>query len=214
MGCAMKYKKYQDYVIRDGKFIGEFEEMYQDFDNPWYQSERELFKSEKAVVLNSIKKLNLNRVIELGSGLGYFSKCIQDLGVDVLGIDISQTAVHKASLEFPDCRFEVADILDFEVYKKFKPDVIVMSEITWYVLDKLDTFIDFFKHEMQSTYLIHLLNTYSKGEQTYGKEKFTNLQEIMDYFNANYLEWGEFGYSDMPNCKRTYFVGYWGKNLQ
>ena len=27
--------KYQDYVIKDGKFIGKFEEMYQKFSDPW-----------------------------------------------------------------------------------------------------------------------------------------------------------------------------------
>ena len=29
-----KHKKYQDYVIKNGKLIGEFEEMYKDFDDP------------------------------------------------------------------------------------------------------------------------------------------------------------------------------------
>ena len=27
--------KYQDLVIKDGKFIGKFEEMYQKFSDPW-----------------------------------------------------------------------------------------------------------------------------------------------------------------------------------
>ncbi len=30
-----KYSKYQDYVIKDGELVGEFEKMYQDFDDPW-----------------------------------------------------------------------------------------------------------------------------------------------------------------------------------
>ena len=28
-----KYDKYQDYVIKDGKLVGEFEQMYKDFDD-------------------------------------------------------------------------------------------------------------------------------------------------------------------------------------
>jgi hypothetical protein len=35
-----RYKKYQDYVIKDGKLVDEFEQMYQDFEDPWEQSER------------------------------------------------------------------------------------------------------------------------------------------------------------------------------
>jgi hypothetical protein len=38
-----KHDKYQDYVIKDG----EFEQMYQDFDDPWEQTTRELNALEK-----------------------------------------------------------------------------------------------------------------------------------------------------------------------
>ena len=34
-------KRYQDYVIKDGKFIVKFEEMYQKFEDPWHQMELE-----------------------------------------------------------------------------------------------------------------------------------------------------------------------------
>ena len=30
--------KYQDYVIKDGQFIGRFEEMYRDVSDPWHCS--------------------------------------------------------------------------------------------------------------------------------------------------------------------------------
>ena len=50
-----KYKKYQDYVVKDGKHIGEYEELYQDFDDPWQQNKKEKFASEKAVCINLIK---------------------------------------------------------------------------------------------------------------------------------------------------------------
>lgn len=32
-------QKYQDYVIKDGRFVGRFDEMYRHFDDPWHQSE-------------------------------------------------------------------------------------------------------------------------------------------------------------------------------
>lgn len=65
-----RYKKYQDYVIKDGKLVGEFEQMYQDFEDPWQQSEREMFASEKAVCVNLIKSLSCSSVVELGCGFG------------------------------------------------------------------------------------------------------------------------------------------------
>lgn len=48
--------KYQDFVIRNGEFVGEFEEMYQRFEDPWEQTKRELYSSDKAVALNLIQK--------------------------------------------------------------------------------------------------------------------------------------------------------------
>ena len=34
---STKYSKYQDYVIKNGKIIGVFEQMYQDCKDPWFQ---------------------------------------------------------------------------------------------------------------------------------------------------------------------------------
>jgi SAM-dependent methyltransferase len=187
--------------------VGEFEQMYQDYDDPWQQTTREEWTSEKAVALNLIKKLKPVKVIELGCGLGHFTKKISDLGVDILGLDISTTAIQKAKNNYPNCNFAVGDILDFEIYREYKPDVIVMAEITWYVLEKLDYFLEFLRTETPKVYLIHLLTTYPAGIQKYGKDRFTNLKEIMSYFGAKYLEWGEISYPEMEGCNRTYFLG-------
>lgn len=35
----MAEKGYQDYVIKGGKFVGDFEGMYKDCENPWLQSD-------------------------------------------------------------------------------------------------------------------------------------------------------------------------------
>lgn len=159
------------------------------------------------MALNLIQKLAAKRVLELGCGLGYYTKRIADLGVETLGVDISETAVSKARINFPGVTFSAGDILDFEIYRQFKPDVIIMAEMTWHVLEKLDVFLKFLRNEMPSVYVIHLLNTYRPGVQQYGKEKFTNLTEIMTYFGLNYSEWGEITYPEFDGCKRTYFLG-------
>ena len=204
-----KYSRYQDYVIKDGKLVGEFEKMYQDCDDPWEQTTREEWASEKFLALNLINKLKAKKVIELGSGLGHYTNKIHKLGVDVLGIEVSKTAVEKARSAYPDCDFAVGDILDFSIYREHRPDIILMAEITWYVLDKLDEFIAFLRSDLPNTYLCHLLTVYPEGVQQYGKDKFTDLQQIMSYFGMQYLEWGEISYPEMEGCKRTYFLGKW-----
>jgi SAM-dependent methyltransferase len=205
-----KHSRYQDYVIKDGKLVGEFEQMYQDYEDPWEQTTREAWASEKMVALNFIQKTGARKVVELGCGLGHYTKKINDLGCETLGVDISGTAIEKARAAYPQSQFAVGDILDFSIYRDFQPDVIIMAEITWYVLDKLDEFIVFVSKELPQTKLIHLLTVYPLGVQQYGKDKFTNLDEIKAYFNADYLEWGEICYPEMEGCKRTYFIGNLG----
>ncbi len=199
-----KYVRYQDYVIKNGKLIGEFEEMYKDYNDPWGQS-GEMMATDKAIALNLIRKVCAQRVLEIGCGLGHFTKCISEVSNKTLGIDISRTAIKKAKHNYPECEFITGDILDYRIYQDFQPDLIIMAEITWYILDSLEQFIEYIKSVFPDIYLIHILTVYPSGSQKYGKEKFTNLNEIMAYFKMNYIEWGEVCY---PNgLKRVYFIG-------
>jgi len=203
-----KYQRYQDYVISDGKLIAEFEEMYQDYEDPWNQTKKGIYATDEVITANLIRKLNVKRVIELGCGLGHFTNLISSTGVEVLGVDISKTAIEKAKKNFSKCNFKVGDILDYEIYQEFKPDLIIMAQITWYVLDKLDDFLLFLRNEVPNIYLIHLLVTYPLGVQKYGAERFSSLDEIMRYFDMNYLEWGEMNWYD-DDSAHTYFLGQW-----
>jgi SAM-dependent methyltransferase len=208
MSKPPKYSRYQDYVIKDGRLVGEFEEMYRDFADPWEQTTREAFAAEKAVALNAIAALSPAKVLELGCGLGHFTRKIKALGVPkVVGVDVSETAIAQARVAAPECEFVTADILDFQVYKKHAPDLIVMAEITWYILEKLPRFLEHVRATLPQTYLIHLLTTYPPGEQKYGKEFFTDLKGILKYFGMNYVEYGEIVKPQHAGCARTYFLG-------
>ena len=110
-----------------------------------------MFRTDKAVILNLITKYNRKNIVEIGCGLGSFTKRIFDLGVNVTGVDISTTAIKKAKEKYPDINFLVGDILDFYIYEKINPDCIVMAEITWYVLDKLDIFLNFLRERERET---------------------------------------------------------------
>lgn len=61
---------YQDYVIRDGKFIGKFEEMYQKFDDPWEQIACVGDSYSRHATSLSINSMKLHNILEIGCGLG------------------------------------------------------------------------------------------------------------------------------------------------
>lgn len=202
-----KHPRYQDYVIADGKLVGDFETMYQDFDDPWEQTTREEFASEKAVALNLLARLKARhgclRVLELGCGFGDFSARATALGLDAMGMDISETAIQKARGRHPGTQFVVGALSDHDLILRLKPDVIVMAEITWYVLEELPAFIEFIKRDLPDAYLIHLLMTYAPGVQKYGKDFFTSLDEIKAFFGFHYLESGLVHYD---GGARTWFL--------
>lgn len=210
-----KKMPYQDYVIKDGHLVGRFEEMYKDHADPWHQSSREVFASEKAVGINLIQHLQrripLKKVVELGCGFGDYSARIAATGITTHGIDISETAIakakhrHAALAATGKLNFSVAQFNDFAYLKSLQPGLIVMPEITWYVLDHLAAFIEFLKTDLPNTFLLHMLMTYDPGVQAYGKEYFTNLEEILSFFNMKYLESGKVNLA--TGGSRTWFLG-------
>jgi SAM-dependent methyltransferase len=205
-----KYARYQDYVIRDGRLVGEFEEMYRDFADPWHETTAERFASEKAVGLNLLARLRahrgIERVLELGCGFGHYAARIAELGLKVTGVDISQTAVDTARSRHAGVEFVTGTIGDLDLFRRVAPDVIVMAEVTWYVLEPLRGFLDFLRTELPNTYVLHLLHTYPPGVQRYGVEFFTDLPGIKRYFGMKYLESGAV---DVPGGTRTWFLGTW-----
>ena len=138
---------YNDYVFDNGNFIGNFEEMYQNCEDPWHQKTETYTKTQHIILLNLIKNSKAKKILEIGCGFGLLTKIIyeQNSNSEVLGMDISSTAIKKAQETNPHIQFQTRDILDFDFYKEYQPDLIVLSWTLWYTLDKIDDFIEFFK---------------------------------------------------------------------
>lgn len=200
--------KYQDFVINNGVMIGKFEEMYQVFDDPWEQSTREKFALEKQIALQLLKKNNHKSPIEIGCGHGHFTNEIHKSVGNATGVDISHSAIQKAKNLYPHCNFYCSDISDISTIKTADIDCIMLVEVTWYVLDKLEKFkkdISVFKN----IGFFHSLMTYKSGQQQYGKNYFTNGDEIKEYFSdvIDITDFGEIGHKDYDGGKRTFFYG-------
>ena len=89
-------KSYHDYVIKDGNFIGKFEDMYLDVNDPWMQSSQPNKYSRMAGILH-LKNGNIKSVLECGCGLGYYADWInRETGIVPKSVDISNTAIEKA----------------------------------------------------------------------------------------------------------------------
>ena len=193
--------KYQDYVIKDGKFVGEFEKMYKEFDDPWNQTSEGYVENSisRQVVCNYLKNFNIKSIVEFGCGLGKTTKFISDnTGVDILGVDISETSIKKSKSKYPELKFEVNDISNITEYNNY--DCLFFSEITWYILEnnKIDKIFDLMKKKLEGKYFIHNLVFY-KGQQMYGLDYFSNLEQFIEFcpfklVGKNYTDFGDNDY--------------------
>jgi len=77
------------------------------------------------------------KILEVGSGLGYLTYSLRFANYDVLGIDISETAVQQATKVFGDY-FIRADLFDFAKQNANSFDVVILTEVIEHVDKPLD----------------------------------------------------------------------------
>ena len=110
----MKKKIYSDYIVQKDssgfiKYIADFEGMYKNCDDPFYQSN--IDKLEFDFVVQIAKKVwrlsNLHSVVDVGCGLGFLSNRIfKELGYPkFFACDISEKAISRASKKFKNINF-------------------------------------------------------------------------------------------------------------
>lgn len=106
--------EYHKYVFdTDARtFVGRFEEMYQrekvaNFDS-WHQDDSR--RLHRKITLDILSAYNFQRIVDIGSGKGTLTHQLKKINNQVLGLDISPTAIDVARARFPDIEFDVADV--------------------------------------------------------------------------------------------------------
>tara|TARA_B100000674_G_scaffold88732_1_gene61566 strand:- start:97 stop:735 length:639 start_codon:yes stop_codon:yes gene_type:complete len=189
--------KYQDFVIKDGRFIGKFEEMYKKFPDPW-----QLLKNNSnsqninyQIIYNYCERVrDLKRkkkfiTLEIGCGYPQISNNLFKKGFRSFGTDISETVIIKSKKKYPKLKNKlfVSEFDNFRLYEKINPDIIILSDVSWYILSELKNFLKWFRKIKKKTYLIHSLAIYEKNVQNYGKDYFYDMQTIKKFFNLKIL---------------------------
>jgi SAM-dependent methyltransferase len=180
---------YHDYIIKDGRFIGEFEQMYQNVEDPWgMKMNKGLYSLTNDVLMATIGNLNssarIGTVLHAGCALGLLtSRVRQTLGdeVRIWGCDISETAIRHAKAKHKDVDFFTHDLSQVEQLP-FEPgffDLILMVETMWYVLPWLHKIFRHF-HAILRPGGTLLVKQYflQHGEQTYGNDLIQTPKDL------------------------------------
>ena len=142
-----------DFIIRDGQFVRDFEGMYKGIRDPWGQNEHaktDLFNSLALFHLGQIfpyvKQLNEHgSVLDAGCGFGNHAGVLRSIvrGGDYIGVDISATAIEKAKSQFEGelCSFEVNDLTKYSTKFSNNFDLIFSSKTLYYVGPEIDRVI-------------------------------------------------------------------------
>lgn len=202
MGVSKLYMSYTDYVFKDGKFVGKFEQMYKESEEvPWHQDT--LCNSIWSNIdIEIIKKYNPHNFCELGCGLGYFTKRVRkeaicDTQYPVVGLDISETAISKANTihNEDNLKFYPIDILKSQDCSRFKLNVlkenpfdfILAKDVLWYVVDNINNFLNNLDILLiADNGYIYISQTFPEVANYYGKEIFPNAKAMSDFFCDRY----------------------------
>jgi hypothetical protein len=87
---------------------------------------------------------------------------------------------------------EFQDVGRLLASKRF--EMIIMSEVTWYVLEGLNTFARTLYESQPGAHFIHSLVVYPEGLQKFGTDYFVDAPSIRAWWRGiDWLEWVEAG---------------------
>lgn len=181
-------KDYHDYVFKDGKFIGAFEEMYQNVEDPWHHGDATRIYYDMILYLmdrHQICSVDGGKILDIGCGKGAFTARLKKYrpSAQILAVDIAPVAIKKAEQKYahPDIDFRVMDIQ--KEYKSFTEDsfdFIVMSDIMWYILPNFEKIVSGLKKCLKdSGHLLINQSFYAPGKQKYGSEIVSSVEDML-----------------------------------
>lgn len=106
---------------------------------PQYRYQRRKYRA----LLSILPNRRYGEVLDIGCGLGVFSRALAPYAEQVLGIDVSSHAVAQArmlSLEFGNVRFEQGDIRAFEGRERFS--LVVLADVIYYLSSLTDASVE------------------------------------------------------------------------
>jgi len=107
-------------------------------------------------VASELRTLNPGRTLEFGCGEGFFLERLEGLGVrlpDLLGVDLREDAIAEARERCPQYRFEVQDLLTWDI-PEHSFDLVIASQVLEHLPDPAP-----FLHRLAALSRGHLLLT-------------------------------------------------------
>ena len=190
----------EQFVVKTGQDI--YDDFYADiYDYLVYNKIKNDY--EIGEIINASGPSSESIVLDIGCGTGDHVNALNLKGIDVIGLDISQAMITKASQKYPKSKFQVGNVLDADLYSPSSfTHILCMYFTIYYFKNKLQFFNNCFNWLMPGGYfIIHLVNRdefdpilppgnplllvspqkYAKQRITTTKVKFTDFSYHADF---------------------------------
>jgi len=209
---------YHDYVIKGGKLIGEFEQMYAKSSGiPWHQNEQENWLDVRLTCELLREEGNYERIVDYGCGLGhYLDILVRKMGGGAgYGFDLSETAVRKASDLFPEFRFiqanlMVADNQGLKLPRINGKTLHVIRGTLWYVIPKIDNVVENLLAQLEEYDALMVIQNFPPLNCNFvGKDIIPNPDALIKHFEVGSVHldshiWYE---RTKENSNDSWFIG-------
>jgi SAM-dependent methyltransferase len=171
------------------KFVGDFETLYKTDVDPWGQFGKDsdmaaYYAHSRKRLSATLAGLKVASVVEVGCGLGMVTEEIQGLPSvkRAVGIDISPTAIEKASVKYPQCEFLVGDITAFSRPADWREvDAVIINQMLWYIVKSFDNVLINGRALLRDGgYLIIAQAFFRHGTQRYGQDVFDGFGGLVE----------------------------------
>lgn len=205
------------------EFIGNFDKLYKNDDNPWGQALSEdsdmlsFYNISRSNLIDFISKNcnNINTICEIGSGTGHVARQLSHgLGnIAIDGCDISHNAVKLSQKNFNTINFYQHDILKDKLPKKY--DVVILSNILWYVIHDFKSVIknslDSLNSNKGDDSYILIQNALFKSGQEYAAEIVRSPGMLVDLLESNVRDFHseyeiDMKFSNMNSIKHSHVI--------
>jgi hypothetical protein len=212
---------YHDFVIKNGRLIAEFEQMYQKSkDIPWHQDKLgDAIDVKLAVEL--LKDCSpFDYICDFGCGLGYFLNILRirlaKQDCKLTGYDISETCLKKAKMIFPKadyCYFNLRNknrgIVRDRNGKGTMKRLFCIRGTLWYVFPDMKNVVGNLSGKTEKNDLLLISQNFPPLDSKFvGKEVIPDPKAIVAWFNEDFSPIKTLYYEDKTSKGNdNWFIG-------
>ena len=212
---------YHDFVIRDGRLIGEFDQMYKKSRQvPWHQDEQETWLDIRLTIDLLQEYGPFDAICDFVSGLGYFldivSRKIGKKECILTGYDISETCCEKARSIFPHIVFHQLDLMDnVKIHPEITDDgkknrLFMIRGTLWYVFPSISNVVQTIaQNTVMDDYLLISQNFPPLNSDFVGKGTIPDPESLINYFQPYFMPIRTIYLEDkVSKCNDNWFIGF------